>query len=75
MFLPFDAPLMDDPPFRLVYTLRCSVFGAVPVVLGEYGWEGLKMGRSSGQSYLSHLFRLACTRGLAAPLGCISASV
>lgn len=35
VFLPFDAPLLDAVPLRLVYTLRCSVFAAVPIVLGE----------------------------------------
>ncbi|XP_071325934.1 transmembrane protein 79-like isoform X2 [Trachinotus anak] len=34
VFLPFDAPLLDGAPLRLVYTLRCSVFAAAPVVLG-----------------------------------------
>uniref|UniRef100_UPI0037E85D97 transmembrane protein 79 n=1 Tax=Semicossyphus pulcher TaxID=241346 RepID=UPI0037E85D97 len=34
VFLPFDAPLLDGAPLRLVYTLRCSVFAAVPIVLG-----------------------------------------
>ncbi|KAM6936007.1 transmembrane protein 79 isoform 1-T2 [Lycodopsis pacificus] len=34
VFLPFDAPLLDGPALRLVYTLRCSVFAAAPVVLG-----------------------------------------
>ncbi|KAL7887498.1 hypothetical protein AOLI_G00052190 [Acnodon oligacanthus] len=33
-FLPFDAPLLDSAPLRLVYTLRCSVFAVVPIVLG-----------------------------------------
>lgn len=36
VFLPFDAPLLDDTPLRLVYTLRCSVFAITPIVLGEY---------------------------------------
>lgn len=36
VFLPFDAPLLDGAPLRLVYTLRCSVFAAAPIVLGEY---------------------------------------
>lgn len=35
VFLPFDAPLLETAPLRLVYTLRCSVFGVVPIVLGE----------------------------------------
>ncbi|XP_051574155.1 transmembrane protein 79-like isoform X2 [Myxocyprinus asiaticus] len=34
VFLPFDAPLLDTAPLRLVYTLRCSVFGVIPIVLG-----------------------------------------
>ncbi|XP_063737408.1 LOW QUALITY PROTEIN: transmembrane protein 79-like [Eleginops maclovinus] len=34
VFLPFDAPLLDGPPLRVVYTLRCSVFSCLPVVLG-----------------------------------------
>ncbi|KAM7382795.1 hypothetical protein PAMP_002505 [Pampus punctatissimus] len=34
VFLPFDAPLLDGAPLRLVYTLRCSVFAAMPIVLG-----------------------------------------
>lgn len=35
VFLPFDAPLLNSTPLRLVYTLRCSVFAAAPVILGE----------------------------------------
>uniref|UniRef100_A0A3P9HXX1 Transmembrane protein 79 n=1 Tax=Oryzias latipes TaxID=8090 RepID=A0A3P9HXX1_ORYLA len=35
VFLPFDAPLLDSAPLRLVYTLRCSVFAAAPIVLGK----------------------------------------
>ncbi|XP_030274199.1 transmembrane protein 79-like [Sparus aurata] len=34
VFLPFDAPLLDGAPLRLVYTLRCSVFATAPIVLG-----------------------------------------
>lgn len=34
-FLPFDAPLLNTAPERLVYTLRCSVFALVPIVMGE----------------------------------------
>ncbi|XP_067366556.1 transmembrane protein 79-like isoform X2 [Channa argus] len=34
MFLPFDAPLMDGAPLRLIYSLRCSVFATIPIVLG-----------------------------------------
>lgn len=34
IFLPFDAPHLDSAPLRLVYTLRCSVFAVIPIVLG-----------------------------------------
>lgn len=34
VFLPFDAPVLNSAPLRLVYTLRCSVFAVVPIVLG-----------------------------------------
>ncbi|XP_014016797.2 transmembrane protein 79 isoform X1 [Salmo salar] len=34
VFLPFDAPMLDSAPLRLVYTLRCSVFAVVPIILG-----------------------------------------
>ncbi|XP_030606370.1 transmembrane protein 79-like [Archocentrus centrarchus] len=34
VFLPFDAPLLDGAPLRLIYTLRCSVFAATPIILG-----------------------------------------
>nr|XP_033779749.1 transmembrane protein 79 [Geotrypetes seraphini]XP_033779750.1 transmembrane protein 79 [Geotrypetes seraphini]XP_033779751.1 transmembrane protein 79 [Geotrypetes seraphini] len=34
VFLPFDAPLMPGISTRLIYTLRCSVFATVPVVIG-----------------------------------------
>lgn len=34
VFLPFDAPVMDSAPLRLVYTLRCSVFATLPIALG-----------------------------------------
>lgn len=33
-WLPFDAPLMQDIPTRLVYTLRCASFASFPIVLG-----------------------------------------
>uniref|UniRef100_A0A8C7WS08 Transmembrane protein n=1 Tax=Oryzias sinensis TaxID=183150 RepID=A0A8C7WS08_9TELE len=45
VFLPFDAPLLDSAPLRLVYTLRCSVFAAAPIVLGK----------SASTGYLFHL--------------------
>ncbi|XP_039972767.1 transmembrane protein 79 isoform X2 [Xiphias gladius] len=34
VFLPFDAPLLEGAPLKLVYTLRCSVFAAAPIILG-----------------------------------------
>ncbi|KAI3360696.1 hypothetical protein L3Q82_012841, partial [Scortum barcoo] len=34
VFLPFDAPLLDGAPLRLVYTLRCSVFASALIILG-----------------------------------------
>lgn len=34
-FLPFDPPLVVGTPFRVVYTLRCSFFATIPIVLGE----------------------------------------
>ncbi|XP_030043600.1 transmembrane protein 79 [Microcaecilia unicolor] len=33
-FLPFNAPLMPGISTRLVYTLRCSVFATVPIIIG-----------------------------------------
>ncbi|XP_044215386.1 transmembrane protein 79 [Thunnus albacares] len=46
VFLPFDAPLLDGAPLRLVYTLRCSVFAATPIILGwlVLGVSRLKLG-------------------------------
>lgn len=32
--LPFDVPLLKSSPLRLIYTLRCSLFAAVPIILG-----------------------------------------
>nr|XP_057902559.1 transmembrane protein 79-like [Doryrhamphus excisus] len=32
--LPFDSPLLASSPLRVVYTLRCAIFAAIPVVLG-----------------------------------------
>ncbi|XP_060915025.1 transmembrane protein 79-like [Labrus mixtus] len=32
--LPFDPPLLGSPPLRLVYTLRCSFFATIPILLG-----------------------------------------
>uniref|UniRef100_A0A8C8RK30 Transmembrane protein 79 n=1 Tax=Pelusios castaneus TaxID=367368 RepID=A0A8C8RK30_9SAUR len=34
VFLPFDAPLLPTMSARLVYTLRCGVFGTFPIILG-----------------------------------------
>lgn len=36
VFLPFDAPLLDGAPLRMIYALRCSVFASTPIVLGDY---------------------------------------
>ncbi|XP_069033087.1 transmembrane protein 79-like isoform X2 [Embiotoca jacksoni] len=32
--LPFDSPLLESAPLRVVYTLRCSFFAIVPILLG-----------------------------------------
>lgn len=58
VFLPFDAPLLDGAPLRLVYTLRCSVFAAAPIVLGEYNHnkgETASVQSSTVDPDLSHL--------------------
>ncbi|XP_067832013.1 transmembrane protein 79-like [Heptranchias perlo] len=34
VFLPFDVPLMSDLSARMLYTLRCSVFATVPIMMG-----------------------------------------
>ncbi|XP_067878761.1 transmembrane protein 79-like [Heterodontus francisci] len=34
VFLPFDVPLMPDLTVRMIYTLRCSVFATVPIIMG-----------------------------------------
>ncbi|XP_059500230.1 LOW QUALITY PROTEIN: transmembrane protein 79-like, partial [Stegostoma tigrinum] len=34
VFLPFDVPIMPDVSARLTYTLRCSVFATVPIIMG-----------------------------------------
>ncbi|KAJ8398503.1 hypothetical protein AAFF_G00427580 [Aldrovandia affinis] len=36
VFLPFDAPLLVSAPLRVIYTLRCSLFATVPIVLGIF---------------------------------------
>ncbi|CAJ1083362.1 transmembrane protein 79 [Xyrichtys novacula] len=33
-FLPFDPPLLGSSPLRVVYTLRCSFFATIPILLG-----------------------------------------
>uniref|UniRef100_A0A3Q1IBJ3 Uncharacterized protein n=2 Tax=Anabas testudineus TaxID=64144 RepID=A0A3Q1IBJ3_ANATE len=33
-FLPFDSPLLDSPPLRVLYTLRCAFFATIPLLLG-----------------------------------------
>jgi len=33
--LPFDSPLLDSAPLRVMYTLRCSFFAIIPIMLGE----------------------------------------
>ncbi|CAN9503704.1 unnamed protein product [Ophioblennius macclurei] len=32
--LPFDSPQLDDAPIRVMYTLRCSFFATIPILLG-----------------------------------------
>ncbi|XP_044028614.1 transmembrane protein 79 [Siniperca chuatsi] len=32
--LPFDSPLLQSTPLRVVYTLRCSFFAIIPILLG-----------------------------------------
>lgn len=32
--LPFDSPLLHSTPLRVVYTLRCSFFAIIPILLG-----------------------------------------
>lgn len=46
VFLPFDAPLLDGAPLRLVYTLRCSVFSVTPIILGEYSSTQTMLGQN-----------------------------
>ena len=33
--LPFDSPLLESAPLRVVYTLRCSFFAIIPILLGK----------------------------------------
>ncbi|XP_038135267.1 transmembrane protein 79 [Cyprinodon tularosa] len=32
--LPFDYPHLESPPLRVLYTLRCSFFAIIPIILG-----------------------------------------
>ncbi|GLD59191.1 transmembrane protein 79-like protein [Lates japonicus] len=32
--LPFDSPLLESAPLRVVYTLRCAFFATIPILLG-----------------------------------------
>ncbi|PWA15174.1 hypothetical protein CCH79_00008709, partial [Gambusia affinis] len=32
--LPFDPPKLDSAPYRVLYTLRCSFFAMIPIILG-----------------------------------------
>lgn len=32
--LPFESPVLNSAPLRVVYTLRCSMFAMVPIILG-----------------------------------------
>lgn len=33
--LPFDLPLVDTAPLRVIYTLRCAFFAIIPILLGK----------------------------------------
>lgn len=33
--LPFDPPLLQSAPLRVVYTLRCSFFAIIPILFGK----------------------------------------
>uniref|UniRef100_A0A096MBV6 Transmembrane protein 79a n=1 Tax=Poecilia formosa TaxID=48698 RepID=A0A096MBV6_POEFO len=33
--LPFDPPKLDSAPYRVLYTLRCSFFAIIPIILGR----------------------------------------
>lgn len=35
VWLPFDSPLLQSAPLRVMYTLRCSFFAMIPILLGE----------------------------------------
>lgn len=37
--LPFDPPLVQGAPLRVVYTLRCAFFAVIPILLGEASVE------------------------------------
>ena len=34
--LPFEPPLLGSAPLRVVYTLRCSFFAIIPILLGTF---------------------------------------
>ncbi|XP_047461401.1 uncharacterized protein LOC125020156 [Mugil cephalus] len=34
VLLPFDSPVLESSPLRVLYTLRCSFFAVIPVMLG-----------------------------------------
>lgn len=75
VFLPFDAPLLDGAPLRLVYTLRCSVFSVTPIVLGEYPTTQIMLGQNQLSTALTCgfsclLLRLAGSGGLPAQVWC-----
>lgn len=33
--LPFDSPLLETTPVRVLYTLRCAFFATIPIMLGR----------------------------------------
>lgn len=35
VLLPFDPPVVLSTPLRVVYTMRCSFFATIPILLGE----------------------------------------
>ncbi|XP_064416643.1 transmembrane protein 79 [Latimeria chalumnae] len=55
VFLPFDAPLMTDMGNRLVYTLRCGVFGTFPIVIGVVVYGIARLCSSSVDSFSEKL--------------------
>ncbi|XP_041811273.1 transmembrane protein 79 [Chelmon rostratus] len=51
--LPFDSPLLESAPLRVVYTLRCSFFAIIPIMLGKVA-EGVARLRYTFLSPLYH---------------------